>query len=91
MAKRGYRTVKFQLASKEMIPVYASARTADILEEITEGMSLYHGVRLAQVLEAIYKQGKKDGAAEAFVALDKAQGEVKKLIPHKKPGRPKGS
>ncbi len=89
--RRGYRTVRFRLASKEIIPVRASARTADMLEEITKDMSLYHGVRFAQVLEAVYNQGRKDGAAEAFGALDRAQREVKKLIPHKKPGRPKSS
>jgi hypothetical protein len=29
-------------------------------------MTLYHGVRLAQVLAAVYVQGKKDGAREVF-------------------------
>jgi hypothetical protein len=51
-------------------------------------MTLYEGVRLASVLEAVYSQGKKDGAREAFDALDQGVAQVKKAIPHKRPGRP---
>jgi len=45
------------------------------LDEVTEDMTLYHGVRLGQVIEAVYKQGQKDGA--------------KKAVPHRNPGQPK--
>ena len=82
--------------TKNMIPmgdtqvsVYASPRVSRELDEITEDMTLYHGVRLAQVVEAVYKQGQKDGARNAIEHLDKLVGEVKKAVPHRNPGQPK--
>src|SRR5690554_930985 len=39
------------LGSKE-VAVYATPRVAKALEEVTEDMTLYHDVRLAQVMEA---------------------------------------
>lgn len=71
------------------VAVYATPRVSKALEEITEDMTLYHGVRLAQVLEAMYEQGKKDGARDAFTELDDKLKEVKKAIPHRNPGKPK--
>ncbi len=76
------------LGSKE-VAVYATPRVAKALEDVTEDMTLYHGVRLAQVMEAMYEQGKKDGAREAFSELDDKLKEVKKAIPHRNPGKPK--
>jgi len=64
---RGYRTIKIELPKRgEIAAVYTSARVADALREITEDANLYHGVRLVQVMEAVYLQGRKDGAREAF-------------------------
>jgi hypothetical protein len=51
--------------------------------------SLYEGVKLAQILEAVYLQGKKDGAREAFEELDTSVAEAKSLVPHQRPGRPR--
>jgi hypothetical protein len=48
-------------------------------------MSLYHGVRLLQVLEATYIQGQKDGARNVFDRIE----EVKAAIPHRAVGRPR--
>ena len=76
------------LGSKE-VAVYATPRVAKALEEVTEDMTLYHGVRLTQLMEAMYQQGKKDGAREAFSELDDKLKEVKKAIPHRNPGKPK--
>lgn len=67
------------------VAVYASPRISRAMEEITDDMTLYHGVRLAQVLEAIYLQGKKDGARSVFDELER----VRRTIPHKNPGKPK--
>ncbi|MEJ7656956.1 MAG: hypothetical protein WKF33_07995 [Thermoleophilaceae bacterium] len=50
-------------------------------------MTVYEGVKLGQLLEAAYNQGKKDGARSVFELVDDA----KKEIPHRRPGRPKGS
>jgi len=71
------------------IDVYASPRISKALEEVTRDMTLYHGVRFAQILEAVYHQGQKDGARNAFGELDKKIKEAQKAIPHRNPGQPK--
>lgn len=88
MAQRGYRTIKLATKKGE-VAVYTSARVADALQTIANNATLYEGVRLTQVLEAVYEQGKKDGAREAFEQLDKSLAVVKKSVPHKRPGRPR--
>lgn len=55
------------------------------MKEISEDMSLYHGVRLSQVLEAAYEKGKKDGAHQVFEKVDG----LKATISHRNPGQPK--
>ena len=69
--------------------VYASPKVSDALKEVLQEMTLYKGVRLSQVIEAVYIQGKKDGAKNAFLTLDAKVLEAKKKVPHKNPGRPK--
>lgn len=71
------------------VAVYASPKISKALSEITEEMTLYHGVRLNQIFEAIYNQGKKDGARDVFTELDKKVKEAQKAIPHRNPGKPK--
>lgn len=71
------------------IDVYASPRISKALEEVTQDMTLYHGVRFAQILEAVYHQGQKDGARNVFGELDKKMKEAQKAIPHRNPGQPK--
>ncbi|MCF8153023.1 MAG: hypothetical protein K9J34_02655 [Rhodoferax sp.] len=71
------------------VSVYATPRISKALKEIIEDMTFYQGVRLSQILEAIYNQGKKDGANDAFSEIDKKVKEVKKVIPHRNPGQPK--
>ena len=69
----------------QRIKVYASPRVSEALADVAMDMDLYKGVKLAQILDAVYEQGKKDGARTAFDKLD----EVKALVPHKNPGRPR--
>lgn len=88
MAVRGFRTIKISFKGSP-VSVYASARIADALAEIEREVKVFHGVKLHQVLEAVYLQGKKDGAAEAFADLDKSIAAAKKAIPHRRPGRPR--
>lgn len=71
------------------VAVYASPKISKALSEVTAEMTLYHGVRLNQIFEAIYNQGKKDGARDAFAELDKKVKEAQKAIPHRNPGKPK--
>ena len=86
--RRGFKTVKIKFKGTQ-VSVYASPRIADALEEIEKGVSVYHGVRLHQVLEAVYNQGLKDGANTAFAELDRGVAAAKRAIPHRRPGRPR--
>jgi hypothetical protein len=81
----GYRTISLALKKRGTVPVRTSSRTASALEEISGGMDLFQGVRLTQILEAVYEQGRKDGAHEVIDGFEK----LAKTIPHKAPGRPK--
>lgn len=71
------------------VAVYATPKIAKALEEVTGDMTLYHGVRLAQVMEAVYIQGQKDGARNAIGTLEQAISEAKEGVPHRNPGKPK--
>ncbi len=48
-------------------------------------MAVYQGVRLSQILETVYVQGKKDGARSDFEAVDG----VKSQVAHRNPGQPR--
>ena len=84
-----YKTVPVLLKEGKSIKVYASPRVGVALRELTADMNLYQGVRFAQILDAVYEQGKKDGALNAFKELDRSMAAAKKAIPHRKPGRPR--
>ncbi len=71
--------------SKGNVAVYAGMRVAHALREVTADMDLYQGVRLAQLLEAVYRQGKKDGARDVRDSFEK----MMKQIPHLNPGQPR--
>lgn len=71
------------------VNVYASPTVSKALQEVTDDMNLYHGVRLGQLLEAVYLQGQKDGANNAFSQLDEKLKEAKNSVPHRNPGKPK--
>jgi len=83
-ARRGFRTIKITFRGSP-VSVFASPRTADALAEIERDMGLYKGVRLHQVLEAVYNQGRKDGANEVFENIEA----VRRQIPHRRPGQPR--
>jgi hypothetical protein len=51
-------------SSGDVVPVYAGQKIGRALEEVQEDLSLYQGVRLAEVIEAVYKQGLKDGRGD---------------------------
>ena len=88
MAQRGYRTIALQVKNTE-VSIYASARVADALEQIVGEAPLYEGVKIMQILEAAYNQGKKDGAREVFDEIDGRLEMARKEIPHRNPGRPR--
>lgn len=81
---RGPRLHKVPLVGRD-IAVYAGVKVGRALEEITKEMTLFHGVKLAQVLEAVYEQGLKDGRGEVMKALDAVQND--KALKWRNPGR----
>ena len=88
--KRGYETLRLKAHNTDIV-VYTSPNIVKALKDIVAKASLYEGVRLTQIMEAVYLQGKKDGARAAFEAVDRQYAAVKRQIPHKRPGRPKKS
>jgi hypothetical protein len=82
--KPKYKRTDIQLATIK-VPVYASPKVSDALKEVMHDMTLYKGVRLAQVMEAVFETGKKKGREEVFSQID----DVKKQLPHRAPGQPR--
>jgi len=83
--KPRYVRTDIAVSGNQSIRVYAGERVATALHEVTADMDLYKGVRLAQLFEAVYQQGTKDGARIVRDSFDKMMGK----IPHKNPGQPK--
>src|SRR5437016_4452660 len=79
-----YKRTDIELANMT-IAVYASPRVANALEELMDDMNLYKGVRLAQVMQAVFETGKKKGREEVFASIEG----VKKELPYRPPGHPK--
>lgn len=84
-SRRGYQTISLKFRKRGDVAVRTSPKTARALEEISETMPLYEGVRLVQVLEAVYDQGRKDGSREVIEGFER----VAATIPHRAPGRPR--
>jgi hypothetical protein len=89
MAQRGYKTIRTDLAKAGETAVYTSPRVADALEKIIQEATVYEGVKVLQICEAFYLQGKKDGARAVFEEQERALTRLKREIPHQKPGRPR--
>lgn len=86
--RRGYRTVTVRLVSSELT-LRGGQRLIHAVRALTDDMSLYEGVKFAQILEAVYVQGRKDGARAAFEEIDRGLRSAMQAIPHKNPGRPR--
>jgi hypothetical protein len=84
--KPKYQKFDIQLVEGPLT-LYASPGVLSALDEVTIDMPLYRGVRLAQVLKAVYDQGRKDGRREVIEQMDN----IKKTTNYLPPGRPKGS
>jgi len=69
------------------VTVYASPRIAEALKVIN-AMDLFHGVKVLQLIDAVYIQGKKDGARDTLLKLGEHIDELKESIPHRNPGKP---
>lgn len=88
-SRRGKRRIPVDLPKLGDVPVYANARVADALEELSADMGLYHGVRLGQVMEALYEQGRIDGRREVFTGVEQLK--QRPELRHRNPGRPRKS
>jgi len=82
--KPRYQKTNVQLPSNELT-LYVGSKIRSALQEVTTDMDLYHGVRLGEVMEAVYEQGRKDGRREIIAKIDGLKIGVKYLPP----GRPK--
>jgi hypothetical protein len=68
------------------ITVYASPKIGEALKLIGQ-MDTFHGVKILQLIQVVYRQGKRDGAREAFTKLERHIEALKEDVPHRKPGR----
>ena len=73
---------------KANIAIYASPRISKAMEIIGE-MKIYEGVKVLQIIESAYNQGRKDGARDAFEHVQLGLKQAQKAVPHKNPGQPK--
>lgn len=67
------------------VAIYVGQKVHNALREVTSELDIYQGVRLGEVLQAAYDQGKKDGRKEMIEKLDS----IKKETNYLPPGRPK--
>jgi hypothetical protein len=89
--KRGFSRVPLALPKIGNVPLFTNAGVATTIRRLMDQATVFEGVKLLQAFEAIYNQGRKDGARATFERLDTSLQEVKQLIPHKNPGRVKKS
>jgi hypothetical protein len=85
VSQRGPRAIAVPL-SDGTVTVYANVKVGNALEELTEDMTLYHGVRLAQVIEAVYAQGIRDGRRQVVEAIGTVT--ESRELQYRNPGRP---
>jgi hypothetical protein len=86
-ARSGPRKHELELPKLGTVKVYAGELVGKALEEVTEDMDFYHGVKLTQVLEAVYEQGRKDGRRQVFDGVRDLS--TTGQLNYRNPGRPK--
>ena len=86
----GKNTAKYRKFNIDLpdgpLTLYGGTAVLSALDEVTMDMTIYKGVRLSQVLKAVYEQGRKDGRREIIDSFEK----VRKSVNYLPPGRPKG-
>lgn len=87
----GARRHDVALPSFGVVPVYASARVGRAIDEVSGELDLYHGVRLLEIMEAMYVQGLTNGRAEVFAAQEEQARELRARadLQHRNAGRPR--
>lgn len=84
-----YKKFAVNLPGHETLTLYAGKKIVAALEEVTIDMDIYKGVRLSQVMKAVYEQGLKDGRREIIEELDEKFEETKSETNYLPPGRPR--
>jgi len=84
-----YKKFAVDLPGSEQLTLYAGKKILTALEEVTVDMDLYKGVRLSEVMKAVYEQGLKDGRREIIEHVDAKNRELKSQVNYLPPGRPK--
>jgi hypothetical protein len=79
-----FSKLKVSLATQELT-IYAGAKVLNAIDEISKNMTVYEGVRVSQLLEAVYKQGPKDGRKEVIDGFMTIEAKLNYLPP----GKPK--
>jgi hypothetical protein len=82
--KPRYKKLTVGLSTGPLV-LYAGSRVGTAIIEVTTDMDLYQGVRLGQVMEAVYQQGLKDGRKEI---IEQFQEKIKDEANYLPPGRP---
>jgi hypothetical protein len=70
------------------LTLYAGEKVLTALEEVTTDMTLYKGVRLAEVIKAVYEQGLKDGRRDIIEQMEVVRKKANYLPPGRPPRRP---
>jgi len=86
--KPRYQKIDVELPKGE-IQIYAGVKVRSAFDELKKDMTLYHGVRLYQVMEAVYEQGQKSGRKEILDTFDRLADNIKSRVNYLDPGRPK--
>ena len=85
-AKKKPRLVKTVIPlDNGKVAIYAGKAVLEALQIVSMDMDLYKGVRLSQLLTALYAQGLKDGRRE----VNDKFGEMMGTLSHQNPGRPR--
>jgi acetoin utilization deacetylase AcuC-like enzyme len=82
--KRGYQAVKLPITKGKVLKLHTSESIATAVKEVKEHLKQtrpYEAIRFRQAFEAVYWQGKKDGAGQVFEAVDS----LKARIAHRPP------
>jgi hypothetical protein len=82
--KLKYQKIDIDLANGPL-SLYAGSKILNAVTEVLADLNLYKGVRLAEVLSAVYEQGLKDGRREVVNQFES----IKTSLNYLPPGRPK--
>jgi hypothetical protein len=80
-----YKKLDLNLHNRTLT-LYAGQKVRSAIIEVTTGMNIYKGVRLGQVMDAVYEQGLKDGRKEI---IEQFEGKIRDKTNYLPPGRPK--